>query len=125
MKKFLVATGVVCAVIGLGLGSAALGNGRFKCLDPSMAVSPHTVVLSEISAVTVHTNIPKSSVDLSTVTLDYVEPMYMWADDCGHLAARFSVDELGLVPADAVTLTLRGTLNSGVTFAPEDVVRVK
>ncbi len=125
MKKFLVVAGMACAVIGLGLGSAALGNGGVKGDEPGMMVSPHTILLSQSSAVTVHTNIPKARVDLSTVTLNDVAPLYIWADDRGHLAARFLVEDMGLEPGNAVIMTLRGVYTNGNSFAVEDVVRVK
>ena len=127
MKVFLMVAGVGCALIALVLGSAVLGNGGVKDDYPGMMVSPQTIVLSKIAAVTVHTNIPEVTVDNSTVTLNGVAAIDVWADDCGHLAARFLVADLGLEPADEVTLTLSGTLvgDDGETFAAEDVVRVK
>ena len=127
MKKILIVVGMGCAVIGLGLGSTALGNGGVKGNEPGMMVSPQTIVLSKISALTVHTNIPEVSVDSGTVTLNGIAPVAVWADDCGHLAARFAVADLALEPADEVTLTLRGAYigGAGETFTVEDVVRVK
>ena len=126
MKKILIVVGMGCAVIGLGLGSAALGNGGVKGGEPGMMVSPQTIVLSKIVAVTVHTNIPEGTVAPGTVTLDGVAPILTWADDCGHLAARFAVADLALQPG-RVTLTLCGTYvgDDADTFAAEDVVRVK
>ena len=127
MKKFLIVVGMGCALIGLCLGSAALGNGGVKGDEPGMMVSPQTIVLGKVGAVTVHTNIPAVTVDPGTVTLNDVAPVGVWADDCGHLAARFAVADLNLEPADEVTLTLRGVYTSGPEkdFAVEDVVRVK
>ena len=127
MKKILIATGVLCAVIGLGLGSSALGNGAVDGDEPGMMVSPQTIVLSKIAGVTVHTNIPARSVDYGSVTLDGVAPLYVWADDRGHLAARFRVADLGLAPG-TVTLTLCGdylVLGEWDSFAAQDEVRVK
>ena len=127
MEKVLIAAGTVCAVISLGLGGAAFGNGGVKGIKPGMMVSPQTIVLSKISAVTVHTNIPEVSVVPGSVTLDYVAPVDVWADDCGHLAARFDLADLDLQPDEEVTLTLRGTYigPDEDTFAVTDVVRVK
>ena len=127
MKKVLVVTCVVCALIGVGIGNLALGNSAVKGDEPAMMVSPSTIVLAKVGAVTVHTNIPEGTVAPGTVTLDGVAPILTWADDCGHLAARFAVADLALEPADEVTLTLRGAYIgcAGETFAVEDVVRVK
>ena len=130
MKKILIASGVLCAVIGLGLGTAALGNGAVDGDEPGMMVSPQMIVLSKIAGVTVHTNIPEASVEyaFSPVTLNGVPALYVWADDCGHLAARFKVADLALEPSDGTTLTLRGdyyVLGQLDSFAAEDIVRVK
>ena len=125
MKKILIVVGVGCALIGLGLGSAVLGNGGVKGNEPGMMASPQTIVLSKVSTLTIHTNIPEVRVAPGTVTLNDIAPLAVWADDCGHLAARFSVAELKLEPADEVTLTLCGTYITGSTFTVQDVVRVK
>ena len=124
MNKFLVAAGMACAVIGLGLGSAALGNGGVKGTAPGMMVSPHTILLRQTIAVTVHTNIPKGSVEAGTLTLEGVAPLYVWADDRGELAARFRIEDMGLEVGKEVTMTLCGTYTNGKTFAIEDVVQV-
>ena len=126
MKKVLIATGVLCAVIGLGLGTAALGNGAVDGDEPGMMASPQMIVLSKIAGVTVHTNIPAGSVDWSSVTLNDVDPVGVWADDRGHIAARFAVAELALTPGTA-TLTFCGDYDTidGGSFAVDDVVRVK
>ena len=129
MKKALTATAILCILIGLGLGSAALGNGGVKGDQPGMMVSPQTIVLAKVSAVTVHTNIPFVSVVPGSLTLAIdgevgIAPAGVWADDCGDIVARFAVAKLGLEPGE-VTLTLCGTYVSGGTFAATDAVRVK
>ena len=124
MKKFVVAAGMACAVIGLGIGAVALGNGGVKGVEPGMMVSPHTILLSETIAVTVHTNILRSTVDDTSVRLEDVAPLDTWADDLGHLAARFLIEEMGLTPSTK-TMTLCGDYNNGGSFAAEDEVRVK
>ena len=130
MKKLLIASTVLCAVIGLGLGTAALGNGAVDGDEPGMMVSPQMIVLSKTSGVTVHTNIPYGSVDSGTVTLESLNgtapALYVWDDDRGHLAARFRVADLALEPSDGTTLTLRGDYKvPGESFAAVDIVRVK
>ena len=126
MKRTLYACALVWVVVGLGVGSIALGNMAVKGEDPAMMVSPQTIVLAKVAGVTVHTNITATSVVLGSVTLNGVAPIGVWADDCGHLAARFAVGDLELVPGDVV-LTLEGSLDVEPveTFAAEDTVRVK
>ena len=125
MKKFLVAVGMASAVIGLGIGAVALGNGGVKGLEAGMMVSPHTILLSETIAVTVHTNISEGSVDASTLTLEGVAPLYVWADDRGELAARFLIEAMDLQAGREVIVTLCGVYTNGNSFAVEDEVRVK
>ena len=127
MRRAAFVCAALCALIGVGVGSVALGNMAVKGEDPGMMASPQTIVLAKVAGVTVHTNIPLTLVVSSTVTLNGVSPIApVWADDCGHLAARFAVADLGLQPGE-VTLTLTGTYkgDAGETFAADDVVRVK
>jgi len=126
MRRALCVCVAACVVVGLGVGSMALANMAVKGNDPGMMVSPHTIVLAKVSAVTVHTNIPAGSVVSDSVTLNGATPLAVWADDCGHLAARFAVADLDLVPGDAV-LVLSGTYTgeTAETFSAEDAVKVK
>ena len=126
MRKALFVSAALCVLVGLGVGSMAYGNMAVKGDDPAMMASPQTIVLDKVGGVTVHTNIPAATVVPSTVTLNGVAPVgSVCADDCGHLAARFAVADLGLAPGEAA-LTLCGTyVGGGDSFAVEDVVRVK
>ena len=126
MKKVLITTCALCALLAAGHAAVTLGNGAVEGDEPGMMVSPQMIVLSKITGVTVHTNIPAGSVAYDTVTLDGVPALYVWADDRGHLAARFAVADLALEPGE-VTLVLCGdyVMDPGDTFAAEDVVRVK
>lgn len=127
MRNVLTVSGLVglCALMGLGMSGLAFGNKAVKGEDPAMMVSPQTIVLAKVDTVTVHTNIPASAVVGESVTLEGAAAVAVWADDCGHLAARFAVADLGLEPARAVTLTLSGSYVAGGTFAVPDTVRVK
>ena len=60
--------GVVALVGLLGLG-VALGNSAVKGDDPAMMASPQTIVLAKVDSVTVHTNIPASTVAAGTLAL--------------------------------------------------------
>lgn len=124
MKRILVVVGIAYVLIGLMFGSMALGSKAVKGDDPAMKVSPHTIVLGKVDTVTVHTNIPCSTVDTGTVRLETVEAEDVWADDCGDLAARFAVTELELDPGD-VTLTLCGIYTDGEALEATDTVWVK
>ena len=124
MKKFAIVMGAVCVVAGAGL-TAALGNGAVRGDEPAMMVSPQTIMLAKVSAVAVHTNVPAADVAPASLTLDGVAATEVWADDCGHVAARFAVADLDLAPADAVELTLAGAYADGGGFTATDVVRVK
>ena len=125
MKKSLVAVVALASLAGLLLGSIAIGNGALDPGEPAIMISPQMIVLAKISGVTVHSNIPARSVATGTVALDGVSPVAVWADDRGHLAARFAVADLGLAPGEA-TLTLTGDyIEPGASFAAADDVRVK
>ena len=129
MKKALVVVGILCVLVGLGVSRVAFGNGAFDGEEAAMMVSPHTIVLAKIGAVTVHTNIPAGSVVWNSVELNGVAAAGVWADDCGDLVARFIVADLNLTADKAVTMTLTGTYDNDadppVTFSAKDVVRVK
>jgi hypothetical protein len=125
MKKTLLSAGVVCVALALGLAGVALGNSGVKGEEPAMMVSPQTIVLAKVDSVTVHTNILASSVASGSVALNDVAPLSVWADDCGHIAARFSVDALALESDEAVTMTLTGAYDDDETFSAVDIVRVK
>jgi hypothetical protein len=77
-----------------------------------------------VSDITVHTNIPLSTVAAGTVKLNGVAASGVWADTLGHLVARFRVADLRLAPGVA-TLTLTGLFRDGAGFAADDVVTVK
>jgi hypothetical protein len=113
--------------MGLGISGLAFGNSAVKGDEPAMMVSPQTIVLAKVDTVTVHTNIPATTVAGETVTLDGAAALAVWADDLGHLAARFAVADLGLEPAPAVVLTLSGAYidPAAGTFSAQDTVRVK
>ena len=115
------ALSVVCLLVG-----RASSNGQNDGEGDQITVAPHTIVLgSEVDAVTVHSNLPIDSVVTSTVTLNGVEPIGVWADDRGHLVARFALADLEDVKPPSVTLTLSGVLVvSEATFEASDTVRV-
>ena len=124
MKKTSVRIVVLCGVLGIGLAGMVMANGAPYDDDPAMMVSPHVIVLAKVSAITVHTNIPASTVVGSSIMLDDVAYTGLGVDSLGHIVAKFSVADLDLVPGDA-TLTLTGEYKDGSEFSATDDVRVK
>ena len=114
---------VLCGLIGAGLVGMAMGNSAVEG-EPGMMASPQTIVLAKVTQLTVHTNIPASTVAGETVALNGVAPVGLGADSLGHLVARFDVVDLGL-EAGEVELELTGEYVDGGGFAAVDVVRVK
>lgn len=123
MKKI---SGVLalCGLLVLGLAAAAIASGGVEGDAPSIKVSPQTIVLGKVDAVSVHTNIPASSVVPGSLYLDGASPTSVYVDNMGHIAAKFAVGDLELEPGE-VTLTLTGDLENGDSFSATDVVRVK
>ena len=125
MRRALCVCAAVCVLMGAGFVSLALANGAVKDDVPAIMVSPHVIVLDKAAGVTVHTNIPAGSVIRASVALNGVAPRAVWADDCGHLAARFSIASLELDPG-RVALVLTGAyVSGGATFSAQEIVRVK
>jgi len=123
MKKSLIGVLAVCGLLGIGLAGVAVGNSAVGDGEPAMMVSPSTIVLAKVDAVTVHTNIPASTVVPGSLDLDGAAPTGIGVDSCGHIVAKFAIADLDLAPGE-VTLTLSGTLTTG-DFSATDVVRVK
>ena len=108
------------------LAGPAHSGGRSD--DPlGVAVSPQTFILdAEQGSVSVHTSIPFSSVDRTkSVTLNGVEALYLKADDCGNLVAKY--DEYAIeetVAPPAATMVFKGFYTDGGVFSGTDTVRV-
>ena len=124
MRKALVGVLALLGAMGVGLAGLAMGNGALSVGEAAMMVSPQTIVTAKVASVTVHTNISADEVASGTVALEGVSALSVWADDCGHLAARFAVADLGLAAGEA-TLTLTGDYVAGGGFSATDEVRVK
>jgi hypothetical protein len=124
MKRHILGILVICGLLGLGLAGFARASKAVDGDEPAIMVSPNVIVLAKTDAVTVHTNIPAVAVDGGTITLNGVPATAVWADDCGHVVARFATASLALTPGRA-TLTLSGAFLDGVPFAASDTVRVK
>jgi len=123
MNKTFLGLLVVFGLISLGFAGLTRGSNAVVSEEPAIMASPSVIILSKVTSVTVHTNIPLSAVVPDSVTLNGEAPLGVWADSCGHLAARFAVADLNLKPGRA-TLTLCGDLADG-GFAADDIVTVK
>ncbi len=122
MKGTLIGTVVLCGLLGLGLAGIAFANSAVDGDEPAIMVSPSTVVLAKVDSITVHTNIP--AIVVGSVDLNGVVPTGVWADNCGHIVARFGVADLDLEPGRAeLTLTLEFADGGG--FSGTDWVTVK
>ena len=126
MRKMLFAVLAVCCMIGLMSARVAMGNGALRdSSEDAIMVSPATIVLDKVSEVTVHTNVPAGLVDSADIDLNGVEPVEVWADNCGDLVARFAVADLELAPGE-VELTLTALYADGTgAFSAMDAVTVK
>ena len=124
MTRTLVVATMICGVLGIGLVGITLANSAVDGDAPGIMVSPNTIVLAKVVTVTIHTNIPASSVDAGSLDLDGAAPIGIGVDDCGDIVAKFAVADLGLEPGE-VTLTLSGAFEDGGLFSASDVVRVK
>lgn len=115
---------VVWILVSLGLGGNLGANGAVDGSTAGMMISPPTVVLAKVSQVTVHTNLPLSTVVPGSVTLEGVPASGVWADTLGHLVARFEVADLGLTPG-VRTVVFAGLLQDGREFSLTAEIRIR
>jgi len=90
-------------------------------------IPPHVLVLSSAGgSVSVHTDVPFSAVDPSSVALDGIFPTLVKSDLRGQLAAKFNVSDIkAMVAPHSATLTLTGMFKDGTPFAGTDTIQVK
>ena len=90
-----------------------------------IVVSPNTLVFgSQGEYVTVHAEIPYSSVDRSSVELNGIEPLSTKPDSRGDLVAKFDLEyvkEMITPGSDTLTLILTGLADDG-PFVGTDTV---
>ncbi len=107
--------------------SAVLANSACKGDDPAIKISPKTLKLSgPVSTLTVHSNIPASTVVFDTVALEGIAATSVFADDLGDLVAKIDITELkdSLTPG-VLTMTLTGITVDGEAFAVAGTLTVK
>ena len=123
MQRSAVVVLAVCLVVFVS--SVALFGARTD--DPlGIAVSPHTLIIgADQGSISVHTAIPLSAVDTSTLQLNGVPVWWTKADARGELVAKFhEADVKAIVAPPTTVLTLTGEMKDGSPFAGSDEVRV-
>ncbi len=125
-KSYVVAAVVLLVVICSGLVMAnKASEGEGICIT----ITPKTLVLSSPdTVVSVHSNIPYSSVDTVSLTLNGIDAIFTKADACGDLVVKFSqADVKGIVEPGLATLILEGKLKDedGTAFEASDTIIVK
>ncbi|MFC1766236.1 hypothetical protein ACFL6U_29695 [Planctomycetota bacterium] len=116
----------------------AVGSSLLLCAwafagEIEIQVSPNVLnLLNNGTVVTVHTNVPFSSVEGSTVTLNGVVISHWKSDNRGNFVAKFDMDEIkdlvetGELDLGEQTLVLTGTTVDGESFTGEtniDIVK--
>ena len=86
--------------------------------------SPQVIIPAKVSQLTIHTNLPASTVMFDTVALNGVAADSLGVDSCGHLVARFALADLSLEPG-MMPLTLTGLFADGTPFAATTEVTVR
>ena len=123
-KSYVVAAVVLLVVVCSGLVMAnKASDGEGFCIT----ITPKTLVLSSPdTVVSVHSNIPYSSVDTVSLTLEGIPAKFTKADACGDLVVKFSqTDVKDIVEPGLATLTLSGAFKDGSTFTASDTITVK
>jgi len=123
-KSYFTAANVLMVIVCTGLVMANKANeGDEFCIT----ISPNTLVPnSEDTIVTVHSNIPYSSVNTVGLNLNGIPATFSKADSWGDLVVKFKrADVKDIVEPGIATLTLSGMLNDGSEFAVSDSITVK
>ena len=94
----VVALCILCLTSALFVGSALSSEGcQYAAATETVdiKISPNTIILgSDVVWITVHTNIPLSKVDCSTLTLNDIPVAWTKADAKGNLVAKFNYEKV-------------------------------
>jgi|LSQX01.3.fsa_nt_gb hypothetical protein len=95
-------------------------------LNVAIQVSPATIVLkAPLEWITIHTDIPYSTVNADSVTINGLDA-FTKSDNCGDLVAKVRfVKILPQLNAPSAEIVLEGETNGGEAFSGSQVVRVK
>jgi len=109
------------------LAALIAGSGIAQPLSIVAKVSPGTIVIgSDVTWVSVHTDISLARVNTSTLTLNGVPIAWTKADSRGNLVAKFNFDKIErIVTPPGEVLTLKGVTKDGILFAGSDRVVVR
>ncbi len=125
MRKAAILIAVVVAISVFALCDA------MAQADVMIKVSPNNLAISSMGTkVTIHSNIPAGSVNVSTLELTVdgegpLKPSATFADDRGNLVAKFNMNDVkSLVSVGRVAFTMTGDYFAGGDFTATDVIRV-
>ncbi len=128
MRRSIISVIAICLAIGLIAMSPSIGRAQ----DATIKVAPNVLVISsQGTKVTIHSNIPAGTVNVSTLGLSIdgagsLIPISTFADARGQLVAKFDMEEVkGIVNVPSTVLTLAGIYFDGGSFSASDVIDVK
>jgi hypothetical protein len=104
----------------------AASRGLREQTEIAIQVSPSVVsMVSQGTAVTVHTNLPYGTVETVGIELNGLPVEACFADSLGYLVCKFDLDAVkSIIAPPQATLVMSGQLKSGAAFSAADVVGV-
>ena len=125
MRKAALLIAVVVAISVFTLCNAMAQD------EVRITVSPKSLAISSVgNKVTIHSNIPAGTVNVSTLELSIdgigsLAPISTFADDRGNLVAKFGMNDVkSMVTVPRAEFTLTGVYFSGGSFSATDVIKV-
>ena len=113
-------------VVGMVVGIAGARQEALAAETIVIQVSPSTICLgSKGGVVSVHADIPFSTVDCSTLDLSGLPAQSAFPDDRGDLVVKVSLERVkAMIAPPSATLTLTGATKAGVPFTGTDTIGV-
>ncbi len=126
MARAVVGLCALGLVIGLVVGVTGARREALAAETVAIVVSPSTIYIGSLGGgVTVHAEIPYSTVAGATVSLNGLPVRATFADNRGDLVAKFDLAQVkDIVAPPSATLTLTGVTKDGVPFTGTDTIRV-
>ena len=128
MRRSITSVIAICLALVLIAMHPSIGRAQGETIK----VSPDVLVISSSGTkVTIHSNIPAGTVNVSTLGLSIdgiglLEPIATFADARGQLVAKFDLGDVkSLVTVPSAELTLSGIYFDGGDFSASDVIVVK
>ena len=125
MRKATMLIAIVVAISAFALCDA------MAQADVMIKVSPNNLAISSMGTkVTIHSNIPAGSVNVSTLALSINDgaalyPTATFADDRGNLVAKFNMNDVkAMVSVGRAAFTMTGDYFDGGSFSATDVIKV-